>query len=179
LPSQRRASVAVVPPSGQVGAAHSVPAAYSWQPPAPSHRPVVPQVAAPATVHWPFGSVPPAGTGLHIPSVPVSAHDRQLPVQADPQQTPCAQNPLMQSPAAAQLAPIGRRPHDPPLQTLGGAQSASAPHVDLHAATPHVNGKHELGGGVTQVPAPSQAEAGVSVMPVDGQLAAPHGVPCP
>jgi hypothetical protein len=50
--------------------------------------------------------------------------------------------------------------------------------VDLHAATPHVNGKHELGGGVTQTPAPSQADAGVSVMPVDGQLAAPHGVPC-
>jgi hypothetical protein len=55
--------------------------------------------------------------GLHIPSVPVSAHDTQLPVQAEAQQTPCAQNPLMQSSGAAQLAPIGRGPHDPPMQT--------------------------------------------------------------
>jgi len=91
-------------------------------------------------MHWPFGSVPPAVTGLHIPSVPTSAHEVQLPVQAVAQQTPCAQKLLWQSTAPAQLAPIGRSPHDPPLQTFGGAQSPSAVQVDLQAATPHMNG---------------------------------------
>src|SRR3954469_17108809 len=61
---------------------------------------------------------------------------------------------------------------------FGGAQSPSAAQVDLQAATPHLNGKHELAAGVTQTPAPSQVEAGVSVIPLAGQLAAPHGVPC-
>ena len=64
------------------------------------------------------------------------------------------------------------------MQTFGGAQSASLAQVDLHIATPHLNGKQELAGGVTQVPAPSQVDAGVSVIPLAGQLAAPHGVPC-
>jgi hypothetical protein len=135
-------------------------------------------VAAPSALHCPLGSVPPAGIGLHIPSVPVSAHEVQLPAQADPQQTPCSQNPLWQSAVAAQLAPMGRSPHDPLLQTFGGAQSPSAVQVDLQAAIPHLNGKQELAGGVTQAPAPSQVDAGVSVMPVAGQLAAPQGVPC-
>jgi len=46
-PSHVRASVAVAVPAGQVGGAHSVPAAYSWQPPAPSHRPLLAQLAPP------------------------------------------------------------------------------------------------------------------------------------
>jgi hypothetical protein len=46
-PSQVRANVAVVIPFGQEGPAHCVPAAWSWQPPLPSQKPVVPQVAAP------------------------------------------------------------------------------------------------------------------------------------
>ena len=62
---------------------------------------------------------------------------------------------------------------------VGGAQSASAAQVDLHAATPHLKGKHEVGAGVTQTPAPSQDDAGVSVLPLAGQLAAPQGVPSP
>jgi hypothetical protein len=64
------------------------------------------------------------------------------------------------------------------MQTFGGAQSASLAQVDLHIATPHLNGKQELAGGVMQVPAPSQVDAGVSVIPLAGQLAAPQGVPC-
>ena len=42
-----RASVAVVVPDGQDGGAHCVPAPYSWQPPAPSQKPLLAQVAAP------------------------------------------------------------------------------------------------------------------------------------
>jgi hypothetical protein len=176
-PSQVRARVAVVPVVGQVGAAHCVPAAYSWQAPAPSQKPVFPPVVAPSAVHGPFGSIPSAGTGLQVPSVPTSAQETQLVLQTVVQQTPCAQNPLAQSPAAAQLAPGGRKPHEPLLQTFGEAQSASAVQVDLHAAVPHLNGKQELCGGVTHAPAPSQADAGVSVMVFAGQLAAAHAVP--
>jgi hypothetical protein len=84
--------------------------------------------------------MPSAGTGLQLPGVPPSAHDRQLPLQAVAQQTPWAQNPLWQSPAAAQLAPGGRRPHEPLLHILGVAQSASAAQVDLQARVPHLKG---------------------------------------
>ena len=109
--------------------------------------------------------------------MPTSAHDTQLPLQAVVQQTPWAQNPLWQSPGAAQLAPGGRNPHEPLLQTLGVAQSASAAHVDLQARLPHLNGKQELCGGVTHAPAPSHEDAGVSVLVFAGQLADAHGVP--
>jgi hypothetical protein len=141
-------------------------------------KPVCPQVAAAVALHWPFGSIPPSGTGLQVPSVPASAHETQLPSQAVVQHTPCVQNPLRQSPGSAQLAPGGRRPHEPSSHTLGDAQSASAVQVDLHAAVPHLNGAQDVAGGVTQLPAPSQLDAGVSVTPPAGQLAAPHGVPC-
>jgi hypothetical protein len=139
-PSHVRASVAVLPEVGQVGGAHWVPAAYSWQLPAPSQKPVFPQVVAPSAAHWPFGSMPSAGTGLHMPGVPASAHDRQPPLHAVVQQTPCAQKPLWQSPGSAQGAAGGRNPHEPLLQTLGAAQSASAVQVALQARVPHLNG---------------------------------------
>jgi hypothetical protein len=42
-----RASVAVVVPIGQDGGVHCVPASYSWQPPAPSQKPLLAQDAAP------------------------------------------------------------------------------------------------------------------------------------
>jgi hypothetical protein len=46
-PSHIRASVPMVVPTGHTGAAHCVPASYSWQLPAPSQKPLVPQLAAP------------------------------------------------------------------------------------------------------------------------------------
>ena len=177
-PSQVRASVAVVEPTGHEGGAHWVPAGWSWQLPAPSQKPVVPQVVALSALHCPFGSIPFSATGRQVPGVPTSAHDMQLCVQAVVQQTPWAQNPLLQSPGSAQLAPGGRRPHDPLSQTKVGAQSASAVQVDLQAATPQRNGKQEVAGGVTQAPAPSHDDAGVSVTPPAGQDAAAHDVPC-
>jgi hypothetical protein len=135
-----RASVAVVEPVGHDGSAHCVPAACSWQPPAPLQKPVRPQLVAAWAVHWPLGSIPSAGTGVHVPSVPDSVHDMQLAPQAVVQQTPATQKPLWQSVGAAQLAPGGRSPHELPVHTLGGAQSASAVQVDLQAAVPHLNG---------------------------------------
>jgi hypothetical protein len=102
----------------------------------------------------------------------------QLPAHAVLQQAPWAQMVLAHSPPSPQIAPSGLSPHDPPLQTPGGAQSASAVQVDLQAATPQRNGKHDVAGGVTQVPAPSQLAVGVRVAVPDGQLAILHGVPC-
>jgi len=58
--------------------------------PLPLQKPVVPQVDAPWSTHWPLGSGPPAATGAQVPSVPASAHETQLAVQAVAQQTPCA-----------------------------------------------------------------------------------------
>ena len=177
-PSQLRASGAVVAPAGHDGGAHSVPAAYSWQPPAPSQTPVVAQLAAPWSRHWPAGSRSPAATGTQLPALPMTAHDMQVPAQAVLQQAPCAQIPLAHSLPAPQTAPSFFRPQDPPPQTAGGAQSASAVHVALHAATPQRNGKQEVAAGVRQVPAPSQLPAGVRVVVPDGQVAGLHAVPC-
>jgi hypothetical protein len=142
------------------------------------HSPVVPQLAAPWSVHWPVGSLAPAGTGEQVPALPTSAQDMHLPAQAVAQQTPCAQVALWQSPGLEQAAPLGLRPHDPPLQVDGGAQSASLAQLDLQALTPQVNGAHEVAVGVAQVPAPSQVAAGVNVIPGIGQVAPAQAVPC-
>jgi hypothetical protein len=137
-PSHVRASVAVDPPAGQVGAAHTVPAAYTWQAPAPSHAPVCPQLAAPWSLHVPVGSAAPDATGAQVPRADVSAQDMQVPAQAVRQQTPCAQKPVAHSVPSPQLAPADLRPHEPPTHTEGVWQSASAVHVPLHAAAPHL-----------------------------------------
>jgi hypothetical protein len=138
---------------------------------------LVPQLGAPWSRHWPAGSAPPAAIGVHMPALPASAHDTHEPVQAVLQQAPCAQVPLTHSVPSPQMAPSGLRPQDPPLHEPGGAQSASAVQVDLHAAVPQRKGKQVFAAGVTHVPAPSQLEAGVSVAVPIGQFAAWHGVP--
>jgi hypothetical protein len=72
VPLQVRADVSVTPV--QLAAAHCVPDAYRRQAPLPLQKPSVPQAAAPLSVHWFSGSCP-AGTFVHVPTVPVSAHD--------------------------------------------------------------------------------------------------------
>jgi len=177
-PSQVRASVATLPPIGQVGGEHCVPASYSWQPPAPLQKPLVAHDTAPWSRHWPEGSRPPAAMGVQVPALPASAHDTHAPVHAVRQQTPWAQTPLEHSLPSPHTAPGGFKPHDPPLHTPGGAQSASARHVELHAETPQLYGKQEVAAGTVQVPAPLQVPAGVNVVVLEGQLAARQGVPC-
>jgi hypothetical protein len=100
-------------PAVQVAGAHTAPAVYLRQPPAPLQVPSFPQLATPWSRHAPVGSVPPAGTAAQVPGLPGSAHDWQLPVQAVPQQTPCSQWPLVHSSSLAQSWPVGRFPHDP------------------------------------------------------------------
>jgi len=114
---------------------------------------------------------------LHTPADAVSAHDLQMPVHAVWQQTPCSQKLERHSFLFAQIAPGALRPQNPPVQTAGDWQSASAVQDGLHAATPHRYGKQGIGLGVTQVPAPSHAESGVNRLLVVGQVAAWQGVP--
>jgi len=121
VPLQVRAGVNVDPV--QLAATQVVPLAYRRQPPPPSQVPSVPQVEAPASVHWPSGSWP-APTRVQVPAVPDRLHDRQLPVQALRQHDPCSQKPLAHSLAAAQIAPLGFFEQVVPLQTLGETQSA-------------------------------------------------------
>jgi len=78
----------------------------------PSQVPLVPQLAAPCSAHWFSGSWP-AGTSMHEPADPWTAHDLHVPPQSLAQQTPCAQKPESQSPATAQVAPTGLRPQLP------------------------------------------------------------------
>jgi hypothetical protein len=85
--------------------------------------PSVPQLVAPLSAQWSSGSAP-AGTGVHVPSVPVSAQDRQVPVQLEPQQMPCWHSPDAHSPPPLQAAPSGLSEQRPPMQMLGATQSA-------------------------------------------------------
>ena len=132
---QVRAGVNVVPEHD--AARQVVPVTYSRQAPAPLQVPSVPQLAAPASVHWFSGSRPMA-TLVQVPSVPAIAHDLHVAVQAVAQQIPWAQMLLAQSLFAVQVAPLGRLVHTPVEQMFGETQSVSALHVVLHAFVPQM-----------------------------------------
>jgi hypothetical protein len=117
----------------------------------------------------------PVWTFVHVPCVPVSAHDLQVPVQAVPQHVPCSQNPVMHSVAAAQARPVGFLVQTPVTQTLGVTQSASTEHDVLHTPDPHAYVPHDDAVVDWQVPVPLQVRAGVNVDPV--QLPATQIVP--
>jgi hypothetical protein len=158
-PSQVRAGVNVVPE--QVDATQVIPMACSRQPPLPSQVPSVPQLAAPMSAHWPSGSAP-AGTALQVPTVPASAHERQVPAQAVAQQTPSSQKPELHSAAAVQAMPIGFLPQLPLTQELGALQSALDVQVPRQAALgPQTYGSQVLGVAARQLPLPLQTRAGV------------------
>ena len=156
----------------QPWAMHCVPVAYSWQAPLPSQKPLVPQLAAPASVHW-FSGSEPAGTTLQVPTEPVSAHDRQVPVHAVWQHTPCEQLPELQSVLAVHMAPLDSSPQVMFMHVAGEVQSALTVHVVLH--TPPVaaqaNGVHSDGVTVLHVPAPSQVRVAVKVEPTQVEAA--------
>jgi hypothetical protein len=92
-------------PAAQLAAAHTVPSAYFWQPPAPSHLPFVPQAEAPPSAHIAFGSVVPAASGAHVPALPETLQAWHEPQAALPQQTPSVQWPVPHSWSAPQVAP--------------------------------------------------------------------------
>ena len=65
-----------------VSSAQSVPTAQFWQPPLPSHLPLVEQVDCGITVHTPRGSMVPTAIGVQRPSVAGSAQLRHEPPHA-------------------------------------------------------------------------------------------------
>jgi hypothetical protein len=87
-----------------------VSAAYFAQLPNPSHLPVVPQVAAVASLHTPRGSARPMSVGQQVPRRSGSAHETQPPPHATLQHTPSAQNFEAHSVLFAQFAPFILRP---------------------------------------------------------------------
>jgi hypothetical protein len=120
---ERSVPGAQVPVASQRAAGRSAPAlhesipqtvltAYLRQAPAPLHMPSSPQVDAPASLHWPSGSMP-SGTFLQVPSLPATAQDLHVPEQAAMQQRPCAQIVEKHSSSTPQGAPIGFFPQLP------------------------------------------------------------------
>ena len=104
-------------------------------------------------------------------------HDLQVELHSVEQQTPWRQNPDLHSDPSAQVRPGSFRPHEPLVQTAGGAQSVLAMQDGLHAPAPHRKGAQERAAGFTQVPLPSQVDPPVKVEEAAGQVAAAHDVP--
>jgi hypothetical protein len=131
----------VAVPAGQVAAAQLVPSGYFWQPPAPSHLPFVPQLAAPWSVQKLAGAAVPAATGAQAPALPPTLQAWHAGQLADPQHTPSTQLPLMHWLADVQASPLALsaqlRVAPEPWQVNGATQSPSAAHAVLHAPAPH------------------------------------------
>lgn len=78
--------------------------------------PSVPQLVAPASAHWLSGSVVGAAS-VQVPTVPGSAHERQVPVHELAQQTPCWHCPDWHSVPAVHTAALSFFEQTPLLQT--------------------------------------------------------------
>jgi hypothetical protein len=126
LPSQFAVLVWVLP--AQLWLRQPVVVPQKWHLPVPSQVPSRPQLAWVAAAQRDFGSAPPSTTGEQVPTFPVTLQDRQVPpvasLQVVLQQTPSVQLPLTHSAGAAQVAPLGLRPHELFVQVLGLTQSA-------------------------------------------------------
>jgi hypothetical protein len=78
-------------------------AATCWQPLAPLHSPVFPQIAP--VEHWPAGAISPRWIAAQVP-LPFTLQALQVPVQFPTlQQTPSVQNPVEHWLAPLQAAP--------------------------------------------------------------------------
>jgi hypothetical protein len=115
-PSQLRVAVNDAPT--HVAPAHWVAALYNRQAPFPSHLPSVLHMGAPLSAQRCWESSPPSGTAEHLPRLPATAQDMQVPAQAVLQQTPCAHVPVLHSPSAPHVLPMGFLPQLPLTQTF-------------------------------------------------------------
>jgi hypothetical protein len=77
------------------------------------------------------------------------------------QQTPSVQKPLLHWVPAVQADPFFLRPHELFRQVLGGTQSLSLTQVDRQLLLRQVKFPQDTVVGVTQLPLPSQVEAGI------------------
>ena len=105
-----------------------------------------------------------AGTFVHAPIVPDSAHDLQALAQAVAQQTPCAQLFDRHSERSEQNAPFGFFPHEFVTQTLPGEQFASAVQLPKHLLPLHAKGTQAIASGATQLPVALQVDSGVYLL---------------
>src|SRR5687767_5045621 len=105
-PSQKAASTTALAPAGQDAARHRVLFPHSRQAPPPSQRPSLPQLLSAEGEQPPWGSLPPAGTLVQVPSDPGTAQLRQVWPQAVLQQTPSTQAPEVHSGPSLQLLPL-------------------------------------------------------------------------
>lgn len=133
-------------------------------------------------VHMPEGSAVPAATAVQVPAVPLGGLQvSQTPLHAVSQQTPSRVlqvRPAMHWEVVVHVPPFGSSPHEPPTQVAGAVHWVSLLHtlVQALAVASQRPGAHEVGVGVTQVPAPSHLAAGFWVLAV-GQLAPAHWLP--
>jgi hypothetical protein len=93
--------------AGHDAIAHTVLAAYFWQPPAPSHLPVLPHVEAAWGGQKAAGAAVPAGASVQVP-VPERLQTWQAGHEAEPQQTPSTHMPEVHwlAVAAVQAVPL-------------------------------------------------------------------------
>jgi hypothetical protein len=100
---------------------------------------------------------------VHVPSVPVRAHEAHVPEQLDAQQTPCWQSPDAQAVPAVQAWPSGASVQVPALQMFGEVQSVSTVQVILQTllVVSQAKAPQEVAVGATQVPVPLQLDAAV------------------
>ena len=137
-----------------------VPLPYRWQPPAPSHRPLVPQEAGPWSTQAGLGV--PGRAGTQRPSASGLVQVIQVPRQALSQQMPSTQLPEAQSAPAAQAWPLPRGPQVPPTQAVPGAHWSLVVQVVAQLSPTHMDGAHGIATPATQVPTPSHAEGGMN-----------------
>jgi hypothetical protein len=165
-PSHVRWGVSVDPV--HVAAPHCVVAAQKRQAPAPLHIPSVPHVVDTVVAHCVAGvGAVPLATLLHVPTLPVIAHDLHVPVQALLQQKPWAQKPESHSVASVHAVPIGLSVQLPVLQMFGATQSASAVQLALQAlaVASQTYFPHGRTVAAAHIPAPSQLRAESPVVP--------------
>jgi hypothetical protein len=137
--------------------------------------PLFPQVETACATQFGRGSLTPAGTGTQRPRELLKAQYEQVPVQAALQQTPSTQKLDLHCPLSVQICPRPRRPQLPPAQTLGATHSSLETQVSLQLPPTQRDGAQLIGEPATQVPFPSQLDAGTRLPPE--QDAALHMVP--
>jgi hypothetical protein len=127
----------VYDPPAQVSGLQLVPALYLRQPPAPSHVPSLPQLAAPRSTQTARGSAAPAATAVQVPGADANAQLWHAEVHALSQQTPSTQNPLAHSAAAPHECPLGLGPQLPFWHDCPVTQSASLAHRSTQEVPMH------------------------------------------
>jgi hypothetical protein len=163
-------------PAAHESVPHVVVAAYFRHAPMPLHCPSSPQVVAPASAHWPSGSMP-SGTLRQVPSPPATAHDLHVPVQAAEQHRPCAQIAELHSASAPQAAPSGFLPQLLLTHVFGETQSASVMQLvrQVLPSAPHWYGMHDCVLAPEHPPALSHVPVVVRMKPT--QASAAHTTP--